>query len=179
MASVTIKVPPQAKTYVSEHPLPGRPEPLGVQEVVSEVREEPIPEKEPEPIAEKPIEMVPNPGVGMPASLLLQQFGEHVMRAFDSKFPPFLVGSALFGKKWRDVDVRLILTDEEYESWGLGDPRFPQSNQRWVSLVLAWSAFGRNITHLPIDFQIQQQSWANEHESKSRSALFVLCDVPR
>ena len=47
-------------------------------------------------------------------------------------------------------------------------------NPRWVALVLAWSAFGKEVTGLPIDFQIQQQSHANETEEGSRGALFAL-----
>ena len=30
---------------------------------------------------------------------------------------PYHVGSSLLGKKWRDVDVRLILDDAEWERW--------------------------------------------------------------
>jgi hypothetical protein len=72
------------------------------------------------------------------------------------------VGSALFAKKWRDVDVRLILDDEEYEGLGLGDPQFPHNNAKWISLVLAYSALGKAMTGLPIDFQIEQRTNANE-----------------
>jgi hypothetical protein len=112
-------------------------------------------------------------GVGMPYSLLLQEFGEHVLRAFGHVC--YHVGSSLMEKRWwRDVDVRLMLPDEEYERLGLGDPKYPQQNKRWVSLVLAWSSFGKSLTGLPIDFQIQQQSHANETEKGSRSALFLL-----
>ena len=56
----------------------------------------------------------------------------------------------------------------------LGDPAFPQQNERWVSLVLVWSAFGKALTGLPIDFQIQQQTHANEGEKGKRSALFLV-----
>src|SRR5215469_1708492 len=113
-------------------------------------------------------------GVGMPADLLLQEFASQVWAAFGDV--PYLVGSALEGKQWRDVDVRLILSDEEYERLGLGDPKYPNSNEKWVSLVLAYSALGKAMTGLPIDFQIQQQSYANEHFGSSakpggRSAL--------
>lgn len=50
-------------------------------------------------------------GVGMPAYLLLQEFGSQVWHAFGT--PPYLVGSALDGKQWRDVDIRLILADAD------------------------------------------------------------------
>ena len=107
--------------------------------------------------------------VGMPANLLLHEFGSQVWSAFGT--PPYHVGSSLSGKQWRDVDVRLLLDDEEYERLGLGDPAQPQLSDKWVALVLAFSALGRQITGLPIDFQIQQRTWANRKFDQPRSAL--------
>lgn len=114
--------------------------------------------------------------VGMPASLWLHEFGSQVWAAFGS--PPYLVGSALKSDMGvaptgdpHDVDVRVILSDDDYQALGLGDPKRPQQNGKWVSLVLAYSALGRHMTGLPIDFQIQQQSLANKKETGPRSAL--------
>src|SRR5450755_851650 len=59
-------------------------------------------------------------GVGMPASLFLDEFGSQIWAAFGHCC--YHVGSSLLSKQWRDVDVRLILNDEEYERMGLGDP---------------------------------------------------------
>jgi hypothetical protein len=73
-----------------------------------------------------------------------------------------------------------MLPDDEYERMGLGDPKYQHHNKRWVSLVLAWSCFGKALTGLPIDFQIQQQAHANEVYDNPRSALFCLCNcIPR
>lgn len=111
-------------------------------------------------------------GVGMPASLKLHEFGSHVWFVFGSM--PYHVGSSLELKTgWRDVDVRVILTDQEYQQWDLGDPKDPHSNGKWVALCLAFSALGRELTGLPIDFQIQQMTLANEQfpDSQKRSAL--------
>lgn len=109
-------------------------------------------------------------GVGMPQALFLEEFGSQVWHAFGT--PPYLVGSALAGKTWRDVDVRLILSDGEYEQQGLGDPRFPHHNGKWVALCLAFSSLGKQMTGLPIDFQIQEQTHANAtFEKQPRSAL--------
>lgn len=107
------------------------------------------------PHAGKPI----MPGIGMPVALYLQEFGSKVWSAFGC--PPYQVGSSMYGKTWRDVDVRLILGDEEYEALGLGDPGYPHNNAKWVSLCMAYSALGTKMTGLPIDFQIQQQTRAN------------------
>lgn len=117
-------------------------------------------------------------GVGMPYSLLLQEFGEHVFRAFGHM--SYHVGSSLTDKSgWRDVDVRLMLPDEEYARMELGDPERAHENKRWVSLVLAWSAFGKSLTGLPIDFQIQQSTHANATNPGKRSALFTVCNLER
>lgn len=107
--------------------------------------------------------------VGMPNFLKLQEFGNQIWSAFGHC--PYHVGSSLIRKNWRDVDVRLILPDEEYEGLGLGNPRYPSQNGKWVALCLAFSALGREITDLPIDFQIQQQTIANEEHDSPRSAI--------
>lgn len=108
-------------------------------------------------------------GVGMPAALYLDEFGSHVWSAFGHT--PYLVGSALTQKHgWRDVDVRLILPDDEYAVL-FGDPKQTHRNPKWVAMVLAFSALGRQMTGLPIDFQIQQQSKANADFDAPRSAI--------
>lgn len=111
-------------------------------------------------------------GVGMPAALLLHEFGSQVWYAFGA--PPYHVGSSLQGKHWRDVDVRLILPDDEYEALGLGQPNMPYRNGKWVALCLAFSALGKQMTGLPIDFQIQQQTRANEEYTGPRSTLGIV-----
>lgn len=111
-------------------------------------------------------------GVGMPAALWLDEFGSQVWSAFGH--PPYLVGSALGSKTWRDVDVRLILQDAEYAALDLGDPARGSMNSKWISLCLAYSALGKAMTGLPIDFQIQQATYANEKYKGYRSALGLL-----
>jgi len=109
-------------------------------------------------------------GVGMPAELYLDQFGRHIWAVFGA--PPYLVGSALRLKKgWRDVDVRMILPDEQWEAMELGEPEGCAYNAKWVSLCLAYSALGRHITGLPIDFQLQQRTFANTKYDQPRSAI--------
>lgn len=109
------------------------------------------------------------PYVGMPALLHLEQFGSYVWDAFGH--PPLLVGSSMRRKRWRDVDVRLVLPNSEYcrvfrldpvegadfdevaarDHWNAGTHRCPI----WVSLCLAYSALAKQMTGLPVDFQIQ------------------------
>lgn len=110
--------------------------------------------------------------VGMPHQLLLKEFGNHIYNAFG--YVAYHVGSSLHNKTgWRDVDVRLILPDEEYNRLELGSPSAPHANARWVSLVRAWSSFGKDLIGLPIDFQIQRATEANMEYKDSRSALIL------
>lgn len=125
-------------------------------------------------------EAVPPPlgGVGMPAALWLHEFGSQVWGAFGDC--PYHVGSSLRLKTgWRDVDVRLILSDEDFESLfpGLVPGQDEHWNGKWVALCLAFSALGKQMTGLPIDFQIQQRTKANLLFGKPgdyRSALGVV-----
>ena len=126
-------------------------------------------------------------GVGMPQGMLLRQFGEYLRDAFGEM--PYHVGSSLRQKDgWRDVDVRILLPDDEYERQGFGNPERPQHNAKWVATMLAWSAFGRALTGLPIDFQVQQRTHANREFSTHaddtgnrhpRSALFSLTHLDK
>jgi hypothetical protein len=116
-------------------------------------------------------------GIGMPEALYLQEFGSKVWDAFET--PPYHVGSSLpgspeFRRDFRDVDVRVLLDDEVYERMGLGDPLHPHQNAKWVALTMAFAALGRCMTGLPIDFQIQQVSYANKTYDCPRSALGII-----
>ncbi len=112
-------------------------------------------------------------GVGMPGALKLDEFGSHVMSAFDAV--PYHVGSSMKNKSgWRDVDVRVLLEDEKYDAMNLGHPGRQHRNEKWVALCLAFSALGKEMTGLPIDFQIQRMSEANEEfgsKDHPRSAI--------
>src|SRR5271155_566503 len=123
-------------------------------------------------------------GLGMPLTLYLEQFGQVCRDVFGEDV--YHVGSSMGGDKtkaWRDVDVRAILDDADYAAWGLGHPKRPHSNAKWVGLTLAFSALGKHMTGLPIDFQVQQRTEANaEFSSKDghcRSALGIMRDVQR
>lgn len=110
----------------------------------------------------------PMVGVGMPAALHLDAFGREIDAAFGHL--PYLVGTAGVGKTWRDVDVRLILPDDEF------DALFPpveqgQPDGRWGLLCAAISELARVRTGLPVDFQIQRQSYANDRFPGVRHAL--------
>lgn len=77
----------------------------------------------------------------------------------------YLVGSAGTRPDYRDVDVRMILTDEHF------DALFGHSSALWESYCYAVSCWLRADTGLPVDFQVQRQTEANERFSGSRNPL--------
>lgn len=116
--------------------------------------------------------------VGQPQGMLLNQFGEILRDAFGEV--AYQVGSSLGEKTsgWRDVDVRLMLDDEIWEAMALGNPADSHGNQKWRALCIVFSNYGRHLTGLPIDFQLQQRTHANTEYSGekggNRSALIIV-----
>jgi hypothetical protein len=89
-----------------------------------------------------------------------------VSRAFRGG-PPYLVGSAGIGNdggSYRDVDVRLMLSDDEFAE-------VCPTRERWELLCLAIGAYLRDRTGLKIDFQVQRAREANERFSGPRNPL--------
>lgn len=117
----------------------------------------------------------------MPAALKLDAFGSYVWDAFGS--PPYLVGSALKTSKWRDVDVRMILSDDEWKQWFPDLPTDSSESQwhrdaKWVAVTMAFAELGRQMTGLPIDFQVQPMKYANKEYSKDKHSRSALGLVP-
>lgn len=82
---------------------------------------------------------------------------------------PFLVGSVQerTAGPGSDVDLRLILDDEIYDALMAGAP------EGFATLLdFALGAYVRELTGLPIDFQVQRRTEANErHAGKQRNPL--------
>jgi hypothetical protein len=76
----------------------------------------------------------------------------------------YLVGSATYTKAYRDVDVRMIMSDEKY------DKLFGRTgiSPFWSLLCTSISYWMRHATGLPVDFQIQRQSRCNGYQGKRR-----------
>jgi hypothetical protein len=112
--------------------------------------------------------------VGQPQGMLLNEFGERLHAAFGDM--AYQVGSSLSEKttSWRDVDVRLMLDDEVWAAMELGTPENPHQNRKWRALCIVFSDYGRHLTGLPIDFQLQQRTHANENFKGPRSALMTV-----
>lgn len=107
----------------------------------------------------------------MPAGIWLTKFGILVRDYFGHV--PYHVGSSLQSKQWRDVDVRLILPDDEFEQ-RFGRNELAETNPKLAAITLAFATLGQQMTGLPIDFQIQRQSHANERYPGPRSALIEI-----
>lgn len=111
--------------------------------------------------------------VGAPACFHLELACQHVNAAFGG-FGCFLVGSALERPDWRDIDVRYIMTDEEFAA------EFPAVNMKahnwefdpkWILLTTGIAAYLSKASGLPVDFQFQPQSHANARHKGPRNAL--------
>ena len=68
--------------------------------------------------------------------------------------PPYMVGSVLHRKDYRDIDLRLMLPDKKFDREWRNPIKVRLMNR-------AMSTWGQRETGLPIDFQIQRQSSAN------------------
>lgn len=111
--------------------------------------------------------------IGFPASVKLDIFAQKVYDVFGEY--PYRVGSSLTHKKnWRDVDIRLILSTEEYEKLELGDPARGPENPKWTAMCFAFSELGKVMTGLPIDFQIQEREYANKCFDGPRDPIGLL-----
>jgi hypothetical protein len=108
--------------------------------------------------------------IGAPACFALEQCCQHINEALGD-FGCYLVGSALERADWRDVDVRYIMTDEQFAKLFPDAGQHWEHNPRWLLLTVSISGWMRSVTGLPVDFQIQPQSHANERHKGQRSAL--------
>jgi hypothetical protein len=105
-----------------------------------------------------------------PQSVLVGLFAKTVHEAFGGQ--AYLVGSCVTTKDYRDVDVRLLLADVEFDEQFPPEGARPQSmNLKQAAMGAAFSYYGRHLTGLPIDFQIQKQSEANERHKGPRIPL--------
>lgn len=109
--------------------------------------------------------------VGAPGIFKLDLACRAICEAF-SRYGCYLVGSSLERADWRDVDVRLIMSDEEFASqFPAVDGRSWELDSKWLLTTIGISMILREQTGLPIDFQIQPQTHANERHPGPRHAL--------
>lgn len=77
----------------------------------------------------------------------------------------YLVGSCLHHANYRDVDIRAILTDDEFYKM------FGGNHRKLLLLNTALSEWLSARTSLPIDFQFQEQTKANKDFPGIRDAV--------
>lgn len=108
--------------------------------------------------------------IGAPACFALELACREITNAF-GLYGCFVVGSSLDRPDWRDIDIRFIMPDDEFAKV------FPQAGQhwehdsRWLLLTVSISEHLSKVTGLPIDFQFQPQTHANEKHKGPRNAI--------
>jgi hypothetical protein len=99
--------------------------------------------------------------------VLVDAFGAHI----------YLVGSAIERREYRDVDVRCILPDEDFDRLFPGLSGNPSRDALWSVMCSAISLQLSQHSGLPVDFQIQQQTECNTWSSgRPRHALGLFLD---
>lgn len=117
--------------------------------------------------------------VGAPACFALEQCCQHINAAFGD-YGCYLVGSALERPDWRDVDIRFIMADEKFlELFPDAADRCWEQDPRWLLFTVSISEWLSKVTGLPVDFQIQPQTHANEHHKGPRNALGLRIARPK
>lgn len=117
--------------------------------------------------------------IGAPQFFNLNQACTIINRALDG-FGCYLVGSSLERRDYRDVDVRFIMGDAEYDRLF----RCVRSddggwlNPLWSLMCQSISLWLSQQSGLPVDFQIQRQTQANAEHKGTRSALGIFLDYP-
>ncbi len=94
---------------------------------------------------------------------------------------PYLVGSALKRRDFRDVDIRLILQDEEFDARFPGAGGRPDLHALWALTCSSIAVWLQMQSGLPIDFQIQRMTQANEEyglEARHPIGIFVTIPNP-
>lgn len=105
--------------------------------------------------------------VPAPAMFNLNAACRLINDALGNKFGCYLVGSSLHKREYRDVDVRYIMDDADFDRMFPGATPGPYlMHPYWALLCTSVSTWLRQQTGLPVDFQIQRQTQANEEYSR-------------
>lgn len=96
----------------------------------------------------------------------------HACSILQRQFPSrtYLVGSSVNAEKdgvYRDIDIRTILDDEVWDEMFDGRPDF------WGLFCLGMSTYLAQVSGLPIDYQVQRMTEANERFAGPRNPIGV------
>lgn len=113
--------------------------------------------------------------IGAPACFALETACKQINEAFGEGYGCYVVGSALERPDWRDVDIRLIMSDQDFEKEFPGAGPVERGHwefdPKWLLLTVSISQHLSAVTGLPIDFQFQPQSHANARHKGPRNAI--------
>ena len=119
--------------------------------------------------------------IGAPQFFILNQACRPIVDAFGWHL--YLVGSALTKRDYRDVDLRLILPDEDFDRLFPGIHPVHRAcawlDARWSVLCVSISEWLTARTGLPIDFQIQRSTEANAEFRGPRNAVGIFVEPQR
>lgn len=110
--------------------------------------------------------------IGAPKCFALDLACAELRRAFGSMC--YVVGSSMERPDWRDVDVRMILEDEKFaELFPNATPGYWEHDPRWLVMTIALSEWLSKQSGLPVDFQMQPMTHANERHNGPRNAYGI------
>ena len=119
--------------------------------------------------------------IGAPAFFDLNQACRVIVDAYGCCL--YLVGSSLVSHDFRDVDLRLILSDEAFDALFPGVHESmrgaPARDARWSLMCSAIAMYLSARSGLPIDFQIQRQTEANAMWPGPRHAVGIFTEPRR
>lgn len=108
-------------------------------------------------------------GLGEPEHMKLAAACQLVADALNETC--YMVGSATESREFRDVDVRVIMDDENFDSL-FGPSRAFKPFQ--VLFSISVSTWLREVTGLPVDFQVQRRSDVSQADwDKERDPLNI------
>jgi hypothetical protein len=110
------------------------------------------------------------------AAFRLTMAAKVINDAYPESYGCYVVGSVLERPDYRDVDVRCIMPDDEFDRHfpGVHDRNTTREpwHPRFSLLCFSITAWLRHMTDLPIDFQFQRQTQANEkYKGRRRNAI--------
>lgn len=118
------------------------------------------------------------------AAFRLVRAAQIICEAYPDSMGVYVVGSVTERPDYRDVDVRCILTDEDFDAMFPGVHARNETHEPWHPrfslLCFSITAWLRDMTGLPIDFQFQRMTQANEkYGNKRRNSIGkVLVSAP-
>ena len=108
--------------------------------------------------------------IGAPKCFQLELACQHIAAAFGG-FRCYVVGSVLERPDWRDVDVRFIMDDADFATLFPNAGTDWESDPRWLLMTVSISKWLSEQSGLPVDFQFQPMTHANERHSGPRNGV--------